>query len=886
MYIFGGGKRSKVKPQYTGLATQTSTTTVPVTIGLGLNRAAPNIVWQGDFQSHKQTQKTGKGGGRTVTGYTYSGSFELAIGWGPVTAIRNVWKDQSKVSLASLGMTLIAGNVPQAPWGYLASAHPSEALGYSGIALAVVPNYDLGSSNTLGQHAFEVEWPLLNTAPGGTGDADPAQCVDMLLNSNLYGALMGQPSFPLENVFSTGAATTTGDAAFQTYCKALGLGMSPLLDSQESCNSILERWATLFNTMLCWTGYSLQFLPYGSETTTANGVTYLPDTSAKFAFADNDFLANGTDDPIILRRKAPADAFNIISLEITARANDYNTEPVEWHDQGLIDVYGMNPQSSTQAHEICERAVAVTCAQLLGQRTAYVRNEFEFVVSYAKLQLTVGTIGTVTDPRLGTVNVMITNIEEQGDSQDKGSAGFRITAEEYADSLGALGTAPSQGVTNTPVNTGIAAAAVNTPLIFEPPSTLAGATAQVWFAVSAGPGGTFDPNWGGCFVWLSSDNVTYQQVGTIETPARMGVLGGTLASYGGANPDTTHNVAVDLSESAGTLTGVTAADAAAFVTLSVIKDAGGSLEFLSYRDATLTSTYHYTLGGQLYRGLYGTAAAGHVAGAQFARLDENIFKFDLPAAWIGKTIYAKFQSFNSFGAGVQDISACTAYSYTPAGTGFGGGTGGVPTTPTTPTVSAQSGFNFVTWTANPASDNIVRYDICRAAGSGASFGTATLIGSSSGTSYTDGTVVAGSAYTYFVVAVNAVGSSTASTGTSITSAANALAVLRLYGATDGRQPDPGEVLFEIEMLGGETFPAGFTSNLGGCDVAPTGSITCTVFKNGSSVGSMNIAAGATAATWTLASPLSFAAGDKMKFTAPATQDATLSGLYYTFAGGR
>ena len=35
-----------------------------------------------------------------------------------------------------------------------------------------------------------------------------------------------------------------------------------------------------------------------------------------------------------------------------------------------------------------------------------------------------------------------------------------------------------------------------------------------------------------------------------------------------------------------------------------------------------------------------------------------------------KTLYLKFQSFNVFGGGVQDISACTAYTYTPTGAGL------------------------------------------------------------------------------------------------------------------------------------------------------------------------------------------------------------------------
>jgi hypothetical protein len=477
VYAFGGGqKRSKVKPQFTGLAPQTSTTTVPVPVGFGLNRGAPNIMWQGDFATHAQKTQTGKGGGgSSTTSYTYSGSFILGLGWGPVPGIRQVWKDQSNFTdYAALGFTLIPGTVPQAPWGYLSASHPDQALGYPGTAQLAVANYDLGQSNALPQHSFEIQWPLIDTAPGGKGDADPAQCVDTVLNSPLFGALLGQPALPVEALFTTGT-----DAAFQTYCRAMGIGISPLLDSQEAANAILERWALLCNTALCWTGYSLKFVPYGTEGVAANGASYAPDVTAKFAFDDDDFLFNGTDDPIIVRRKAPADAPNAVTLEFANRANQYNTEPAEWRSQGLIDQFGLNAQGTTTAHEICDSGVAAICAQLYGQRVAYTRNEYEWVVADNKgMQLTTGDVGTITDPTIGTMNVRLVTVAEED------SRTFRLVAEEYADSLGAAGSAPVQGVTNTPVNTGVTASAVNVPIIIEPPSTLAGPTAQVWILAS------------------------------------------------------------------------------------------------------------------------------------------------------------------------------------------------------------------------------------------------------------------------------------------------------------------------------------------------------------------------------------------------------------------
>lgn len=102
-----------------------------------------------------------------------------------------------------------------------------------------------------------------------------------------------------------------------------------------------------------------------------------------------------------------------------------------------------------------------------------------------------------------------------------------------------------------------------------------------------------------------------------------------------------------------------------------------------------------------------------------------------------------------------------------------------------------------------------------------------------------------------------------------------------YGGLAGI-PTASQLLFDIIMTGTETFSVNFPGNQGGCTIAPTGSVTFIIKKNGSNVGTMNIAGGATVATWTLGTPLSFSAGDHFQFYAPASVNATLSGPSYTF----
>jgi hypothetical protein len=170
-----------------------------------------------------------------------------------------------------------------------------------------------------------------------------------------------------------------------------------------------------------------------------------------------------------------------------------------------------------------------------------------------------------------------------------------------------------------------------------------------------GAEGTKDPYWGGAIIHVSTDNATYGQVGQVNGPAR----NGKVTAYSGTV------LSVDLGESGGTLDPASAADAANGVTLSLVGD-----ELLAYSGATLTGTNAYDL-SSLVRGLYGTTSVSHSAGERFARLDNAIFKYALPAAYVGQTLYLKFQSFNIFGLALQDLATCATYTYTPTGAGAG-----------------------------------------------------------------------------------------------------------------------------------------------------------------------------------------------------------------------
>jgi hypothetical protein len=163
---------------------------------------------------------------------------------------------------------------------------------------------------------------------------------------------------------------------------------------------------------------------------------------------------------------------------------------------------------------------------------------------------------------------------------------------------------------------------------------------------------------------VSSDGNTYALAGTVYRGGRQGVL--TAALPAGADPDTAHTLAVDLTESEGQLLSGTTADADNLVTLCYCDG-----ELVAYETATLTAAYKYGL-TYLRRGAYGTPIMAHASGAQFGRLGPNdpaVFRYGYPASFIGQTIYVKLPAFNFLGQALQSLAVVSAYDCALGGTG-------------------------------------------------------------------------------------------------------------------------------------------------------------------------------------------------------------------------
>jgi hypothetical protein len=648
--------KAAVTPDYTGLQLQTSVNTLPVPIVWGQNKLAANVLWYQNFKADAvQTKSTGKGGGssKVTSGYNYSADIVMGLAEGPIAGMGIIWRDQSTYTLATLGLTLFNGTTPQTTWGYLSAAYPNQALAYQGTAYVCAASYGLGSSANIGNHNFEVIGILAGT--GGNGiDADPAQVISDFLTNPQYGL-----GFDGANIDATTLFGASGDASLQTYCRAMGICFSPALIDQEQASSVLTRWLQILNCAAVWSGGRLKFIPYGDASVTGYGYTFNPNIAPAYNLTDHDFVtAKGNDDPVLVARLDPFALPTIQRVEVSARTNQYAMQTVEARDQSQIELYGPLVGATVTAHEICDPIVVGSIvAQAILQRNLYVRAHFTFKLSWEYCLLDPMDVVSISDANLGlnAYAVRIVQIEEDD------SGVLTVTAEEMTTGVSTPKLYPTQVPAGASLNQGVVPDLVNAPLIYEPPASLTGGVPQLWLGASGGSGGLADPNWGGAYVWASIDNVTYTQIGTITQPMRQGSLMGAITAVSGW--DTTNALQVNLTESGGELDGTTQASAQQGVTLALVDN-----ELLAYATATLAALHKYNITG-LQRGMHGTTPAAHATNAAFFRLDDAVVKYDLPANYVGATLWLKFQGFNVFFSGLQSLASCVAYSYTTKGLG-------------------------------------------------------------------------------------------------------------------------------------------------------------------------------------------------------------------------
>ena len=642
-----GGKTSTIsnsEQRILSLQVQQSSQGLTLPVVYGRARVAGNLIWYGDFttiETKTTTRQGGKGGGgvkQEDISYTYEAAVMMALCEGEIKGIGRIWRDKEKFeSLSQLRLNLAKGGDEQPTWTHLQQPkHQAQAINYSGTAYIYSPNYELTKSAQIYQHNFEVIGKMGYSS--SIPDANPSEIIrDMLTNQN-YGC-----GFPAENLGDT--------SVYGVYCRAAGIFLSPVYSEQTEAQQNISELLEQTNSAAVFSQGRLKIVPYGDVKLSGNGAAYVPNLTPVYDLTDDDFIVSGAEDPLKVERKTNADAYNQIQVEYLDRANDYNIAVAEVKDQANIEQYGLRPKDAVKMHGICDAKVANHVAQLLLQRALYVRNEYEFKLGWKYCLLEPMDLVTLTDEGLGLDKTPVRIIEIEEDEEGV----LTVKAEDFpmgAATATAYPTQPSLGYSadynKSPGN-------AHAPVVFEAPLQLTGGEPQIWLATAGGD------MWGGAEVWISTDGDSYTRIGATNKKARFGSLSAPLAS--GAVFDRANTLNVEIS--AGQMTGGTEQDSRDLLTLCYVDG-----EFLAYETAELKGVGRYTL-GNLTRGAYGSTIDRHNAGSQFVRIDEAMFRYAVPANWVGRTIWVKLVSFNVFGSGVQELAEVPAYSYTIKGAPLG-----------------------------------------------------------------------------------------------------------------------------------------------------------------------------------------------------------------------
>ena len=654
-FATGKGGTAQQAPLAAGLRVQTSTQGRPLPIGWGTNRLGGNLIWYGSFGQvdikslvgkggHGSGGKSGKGGQQQQQP-NYKVAIAVGLCEGPIVSVNKVWSGSaqftSPAAVGISGFSTFVGDYAQGPWSYLTTNFPGQDLNYRGIAYMAGSLISLGSVPQLPQYSWEISFSFRFNPGGGIVDANPSDIINDALTNVDYGC---NPAIAL------GSFTQ-----YSNYCVASGLFMSPVLDAQETFASFIQKILDLTNSTCVWSAPGvLNLIPYGDKSVTGNGATYTPALTPQYNLTDDDFIVDQNSPPIQSTRTDPADAVNQMYIECVDRANDYNTAQIEWKDQGMIDRYGLHPESSVvQGRYFTLPAIAALSVQLMGRRKLYIRNTHKFRLPIQYSRLEAGDLVTLTEAQSGMVNQLVRlTVVDYGDADTES---IDCEAEELPIGHAAPAAYGSTSSSGAVINYNASPGSVSTPTIFDAPEILTETGFEVWAAV-AGTGS----DWGGCQVWASTDNATYSQVGTTVGRSRYGVLSGAFAL--GTDPDTVNICPVDLTTSLGSLTSGTQNDADSNNTLCLV-----GTELITFQTATLTAANRYNLGAYLRRGVFNTPINAHSPAERFVRLDQGLFKLAYDPANVGKTIYLKFPSFNQYGGAVEDLASVPAYAFVIGG---------------------------------------------------------------------------------------------------------------------------------------------------------------------------------------------------------------------------
>jgi hypothetical protein len=854
-------------PAVGSLRYNTSQAGSPQPLVYGTARVSCNLIefWGFSGPSHPSGSKGGKGlgaAGGKKGGGNYSVFVAFALCTGPVSLTGSIWGIAGNnrifsnggiaAGVANVGLNFYAGTDGQAPDPVFASQDPNQpVIGYSGTAYVTGTPMQLGSSPVLPDIQFEVTGFLAGTAgPTYTNDANPAQIIVDFLTNSRYGA--GFPAALLDEAGSI--------ADFGTYCQAGLLGMSLVMDRQQSAARWLDEITKLTNAAVVWTGTLLKIIPYGAGAISQNGASWTPNLTWQASLNDDDFLPmehssdgrpveNGTD-PLTVDFTDPQTLHNWMPVEYDDGANSYNPQISPVFDQGQIDEFGLKLKPSLVAHEFTNPVSAGLSGFLVLEREIQIRARAKFKLGWQHCLLEPMDIVLVTDSGAGFAQqpFRITGYEED----DNGDLSF--DAEEIPGvSAGSL-IAPyypnahahnRSNAAGTPPGYLTAPGGSNLPVIFEPPPALTANDYEVWMVASGG------------LVVVATNAATASgnvlHFGAVPAAVTVGCVvedrTASTAIAAGTTVTAISGTTVTLSAAVAGA-GVGSGDQIAFYS----SNWGGALVWISTDNAT------YALAGTIYRGgRQGVLTASLPAGSDPDTTDTLSVDMAMSGAQLLSGTQADADNLVTLcycdgeliAYETATLTAPYRYNLTYLRRGVYG----------TPIGAHAAGASFARF--GLADPYLFKYAY-----------PSNLVGQ---TIYVK--LQGFNTFGQELTALSAI------TATAYTLTGNGVSAQPSYisGSFAG-SPGAGVPVFRYVFAGTVNFPAGLTGSAGSAGTAASGTATFQIEKNGSSVGTMVFGAGAAAATFTMASPTTFNGGDVLTIIAPSPADATLANIAWTLVG--
>lgn len=467
----------------------------------------------------------------------------------------------------------------------------------------------------------------------------------------------------------------------RTQCRANGLVGSFIPTSQSTASDMLSMLCEAANCAPCFSGHKLKFNPYSEVSTIGGGLIYnAPTATGPIAdLTEKDLIGDSSKPLIQWKRKDQIAVPDIIQIQHPNRNSDYNDVIIMEPETATVALMGPRKAAPVVMDCIQDPAVSRMLLGILVRRRNLNRLTYTFTMKSRWELLEQMDLITITDTLAGInqIPVRITKLTRHPDKT------IDVEADPFIYGLNA--PIPATVTNNVPYNPqlGTLPPNVNAPIFFEPVPRLitSGASSQLWVVVSD-PG----PNYGGFQAYISIDGGTsYNQIGSPITTN--GITGFTVGDWPAAtDPDTTNDLAVNLTESLGTLLSYQVADEDNFTYPCYVDGGTGTIpyELMTYAVADLISPNNYTLkatgaGNKLRRAVFGAPTTGagvdHPDNSRFAFVGPpypGILKLDMDPLWIGKTLHFKFPVFNSFQNALESITDAVDYTYTPVGTAAAG----------------------------------------------------------------------------------------------------------------------------------------------------------------------------------------------------------------------